>query len=212
MSTLETNAIGKYSGNNVSVDDALNLKSYTTTQRDALTSVAGDTIYNSTTNKPQYYDGSAWQDMAGAGFDTSFLVIAGGGGGGGHNDAGGGGAGGYRNSYASETSGGGNTTEEVFKTLKSTNYTVTVGAGGTGVGNSTYMGLRGNDSLYGNVVSVGGGGGRSAYASSGASSGQVGGSGGGNSFDGTATGNAGVTNQGFAGGVGRTLSPYELGS
>ena len=29
MSTLETNAIGKYSGNNVSVDDALNLKSYT---------------------------------------------------------------------------------------------------------------------------------------------------------------------------------------
>ena len=32
MSTLETNAIGKYSGNNVSVDDALNLKSYTTTQ------------------------------------------------------------------------------------------------------------------------------------------------------------------------------------
>ena len=37
MSTLETNAIGKYSGNNVSIDDALNLKSYTTTQRDALT-------------------------------------------------------------------------------------------------------------------------------------------------------------------------------
>ncbi len=33
MSTLETNAIGKYSGNNVSVDDSLNLKSYTTTQR-----------------------------------------------------------------------------------------------------------------------------------------------------------------------------------
>ena len=42
MSTLETNAIGKYSGNNVSVDDSLNLKSYTTTQRNALTSVAGD--------------------------------------------------------------------------------------------------------------------------------------------------------------------------
>ena len=43
MSTLETNAIGKYSGNNVSVDDALNLKSYDTAGRDALTSVAGDT-------------------------------------------------------------------------------------------------------------------------------------------------------------------------
>ena len=41
MSTLETNSIGKYSGNNVSIDDALNLKSYDTTGRDALTSVAG---------------------------------------------------------------------------------------------------------------------------------------------------------------------------
>ena len=56
MSTLETNSIGKYNGNNVSVDDALKLKSYSTTHRDALTSVAGDTIYNSTTNTPQYYD------------------------------------------------------------------------------------------------------------------------------------------------------------
>ena len=45
MSTLETNSIGKYSGNNVSVDDSLNLKSYTTAQRDALSSPqAGDTV------------------------------------------------------------------------------------------------------------------------------------------------------------------------
>ena len=44
MSTLETNNISKYNGNNVSLGDALKLKSYTTTQRDALTSVAGDTI------------------------------------------------------------------------------------------------------------------------------------------------------------------------
>ena len=51
MSTLETNSIAKYSGNNVAIDDSLNLKSYTTTQRDALTSAAGDIIYNSTTNK-----------------------------------------------------------------------------------------------------------------------------------------------------------------
>ena len=49
MSTLETNSIGKYSGNNVSVDDSLNLKAYTTTQRNALSSPqAGDVIYNST--------------------------------------------------------------------------------------------------------------------------------------------------------------------
>ena len=63
MSTLETNAIGKYSTNNVSIDDALNLKSYTTTQRDALTSVAGDTIYNTTTSKIEFYNGSAWNDL-----------------------------------------------------------------------------------------------------------------------------------------------------
>ena len=50
MSTLETNSIGKYNGNNVSVDDALRFKNYTTTQRDALSSPeAGDVIYNSTT-------------------------------------------------------------------------------------------------------------------------------------------------------------------
>ena len=58
MSQLEVNSIDKYSGNNLSVGSSLNLKSYTTTQRDALTSVAGDTIYNSTTNKVQFYNGS----------------------------------------------------------------------------------------------------------------------------------------------------------
>ena len=63
MSTLETNAIGKYSGNNVSVDDSLNLKSYTTTERNALTSVAGDIIYNTTDSKVQFYNGSAWNDL-----------------------------------------------------------------------------------------------------------------------------------------------------
>jgi len=64
MSTLETNAIGKYSGNNVSVDDSLNLKNVTTTQRDALSSPqAGDIIYNTTDSKVQFYNGSAWNDL-----------------------------------------------------------------------------------------------------------------------------------------------------
>ena len=80
MSTLETNAIGKYSGNNVSVDDSLNLKSYTTTQRDALTSAAGDMIYNTSDSKPQFYNGSAWTNFQ----DTpellvEYIVVAGGG-------------------------------------------------------------------------------------------------------------------------------------
>ena len=47
MSELKTNKISTNDGNNVAIDNSLNLKSYTTTQRDALTSVAGDIIYNS---------------------------------------------------------------------------------------------------------------------------------------------------------------------
>ena len=62
MSTLETNSIGKYSGNNVSIDDALNLKSYTTTQMNALTASAGDMIYNSTTGSPHFFNGSTWEE------------------------------------------------------------------------------------------------------------------------------------------------------
>jgi len=41
----------------------LNLKSYTTTARNALTSAAGDIIYNETDSKVQFYNGSAWSDL-----------------------------------------------------------------------------------------------------------------------------------------------------
>ena len=63
MATLKVNTISKSSGNNVSMQDPLNLKSYTTTQRDALTSAAGDMIYNETDNKVQFYNGTAWNDL-----------------------------------------------------------------------------------------------------------------------------------------------------
>ena len=63
MATLKVNTISKSSGNNVSMQDPLNLKSYTTTQRDALTSAAGDMIYNTTDSKVQFYNGSAWNDL-----------------------------------------------------------------------------------------------------------------------------------------------------
>ena len=96
MSTLETNSIGKYSGNNVSVDDALNLKSYTTTQRDALTSAAGDMIYNTTTAKVEAYTGSAWTQLGGLDLKAiDYLVIAGGGGGSKTNSYGGSGGGNF---------------------------------------------------------------------------------------------------------------------
>tara|TARA_R100001015_G_C4600456_1_gene155426 strand:- start:1037 stop:1228 length:192 start_codon:yes stop_codon:yes gene_type:complete len=62
MATLRVNQISKQSGNNIAMGDVLNLKSYTTTQRNALTSAAGDLIYNSTDNKIQFYDGANWTD------------------------------------------------------------------------------------------------------------------------------------------------------
>ena len=60
MASLNVNTIAKVSGNNTAMDVALNFKSYTTTQRNALTSVAGDTIFNSTVGKIQFYNGSSW--------------------------------------------------------------------------------------------------------------------------------------------------------
>ena len=63
MATLKVNTISKSSGNNVAMQCSINLKSYTTTERNALTSAAGDMIYNETTSKVQFYNGSAWNDL-----------------------------------------------------------------------------------------------------------------------------------------------------
>ena len=63
MANVKVNTISKVSGNNVAMQNSLNLKSYTTTQRDALTSAAGDVIYNSTDSKVQFYNGSSWADL-----------------------------------------------------------------------------------------------------------------------------------------------------
>ena len=63
MANVKVNTISKVSGNNVAMPNSLNLKSYTTTQRNALTSAAGDIIYNSTDSKAQFYNGSSWNDL-----------------------------------------------------------------------------------------------------------------------------------------------------
>jgi hypothetical protein len=63
MTQVKVNTIILSSGNNVSVDVPLNLKSYTTTARNSLTSAAGDIIYNETDNKAQLYNGSSWSDL-----------------------------------------------------------------------------------------------------------------------------------------------------
>ena len=63
MANVKVNTISKVDSNNVAMQVPLNLKSYTTTQRNALTSAAGDIIYNETDNKVQFYNGSSWADL-----------------------------------------------------------------------------------------------------------------------------------------------------
>ncbi len=162
MSELKTNKISTNDQNNVAIDNALGLKSYDTTGRDALTSVAGDMIYNTTDSKVQVYNGSSWEDLGGlAAATVDYLVIAGGGSGGSaegvYNFSGGGGAGGYRNSYASETSGNSSSTESSIAILKGTNYEISIGAGGAGDYNSTTPTARnGVDTYFGPIISLGG--------------------------------------------------------
>jgi len=203
MSELKTNKISTNDTNNVAIDTALGLKSYDTTAMNALTSVAGDMIYNTTENKVFFYNGSAWgQTGTALPLIVSYLVIAGGGGGAG-SYGGGGGAGGYRNSYASETSGRNSATEIKLANIVATNYTVTVGAGGAGSTNNN--GASGSDSSFASVLSNGGGNGADTNRSGG--SGGSGGGAGGNS--GSNPGN-GKTGQGFDGGP-RDSSSYSGG-
>ena len=194
MSELKTNKISTNDQNNVAIDNALGLKSYTTTQRDALTSVPGDTIYNSTTGTIDYYNGSAWFSSSSNTFSVTIqsLVIAGGGGAGG-DAGGGGGAGGYRNSYASETSGRNSSTETPLLISKGTNATVTVGAGGPVTG--TFTPANGNNSIFSTITSIGGGHGGGGGTNS--SAGDNGGSGGGGYEYNDASGGTGTAGQGF---------------
>ena len=120
------------------MSDPLRLKNVTTTQMNALTSVAGDIIYNTTEEAPYYYDGSDWNVMKDiVALEVSYIIVAGGGGGGAPWYGGGGGAGGFRNSWNGETSGGGANAETVSTLSLSTNYAVTIGGGGGSTGNGS---------------------------------------------------------------------------
>src|SRR6056300_305206 len=123
MSRLKVDNIEPRSGNNVAIDNPMNLKSYDTAQRDALTSVAGDMIYNSTTSKVETYNGSAWEQAGGVdAFSIEYLVIAGGGGGNTNDDTthGAGGAGGYLCNVDGENSGGNTSAQPAMFIPKST--------------------------------------------------------------------------------------------
>lgn len=127
--------------------------------------------------------------------NVQYLVIGGGGGAGGQR-SGGGGAGGYRCSVPGEFSGSNSPAEAVCPVTARVVYPVRVGAGGAGSGGN--VGNNGGDSLFTNIVAIGGG-----RSSRGADAG-IGGSGGGGSYPDsvpTATlGASGTAGQGFNGG------------
>ena len=132
---------------------------------------------------------------------VDYLVVGGGGAGG--YLGGGGGAGGLRTSYGS-TSGGGASAESSLSLSINTNYTVTVGPGGTKVDTFHTTGNNGTNSVFHNITSLGGGGGGNHSTSSGS----VGGSGGGGASSGSAVnGSAGTGSQGFAGGANGPSAP-----
>ena len=148
-------------------------------------------------------------------YTADFLVIAGGAAGGGEN-AGGGGAGGYRNSYSTETSGGGGSSETGLTFNPGTVYTITVGAGGSGVQN--LRGVNGSNSLISGtgittITSIGGGGGGSGVGFGGIENGNSGGSGGGaaDSAQASGTGGSGTANQGYSGGNANASFNYDGG-
>jgi len=76
MGTLKVNAIEKHDNNQIALNSPIQFKSYTTTQRDALSSPqAGWTIYNSTTNKLNQYNGSAWTEVGGGASIGTVLAL-----------------------------------------------------------------------------------------------------------------------------------------
>jgi hypothetical protein len=164
------------------------------------TATEGMVTYLADSDSFEFWDGSSYQPLASGidGFLVEYVVIAGGGGGGssspdgGARGGGGGGAGGYRSNVTGENSGGGQafTLQNQYVISTGVNYSVEIGAGGTG------NGLNGNASFFGIVSPIGGGaGGRETVA------GRTGGSGGGAGQAGSnTTGGSGTTNQGFSGG------------
>lgn len=126
--------------------------------------------------------------------EAEYLVIAGGGGG----AQGAGGAGGYRSSVPGELSGGNSPAEDPISLSAGTAYTVTVGAGGAQETGGNPPG-DGNNSVFGTIVSIGGG--KSAHIDV-AGAGGSGGSAGGNSTGSLQIGGAGTFGQGFRGGNG----------
>ena len=144
---------------------------------------------------------------------VSYLVLAGGGGSGsGYAGVGGagGGAGGLRSSYGSTGGGPAWANENTFSLVQSTNYTITIGAGGATAPMVTNgRGVSGSNSEFNTITSVGGGSGTSYINGNVGGSSQSGGSGGGGTYQNITAGSA-VSSpvvHGYNGGAGTIANP-----
>jgi len=183
---------------------------------------------NGSSSAIEYYNGTDWKFLKGANPTMDFMIVSGGGQGGGGFYGGGGGAGGLRTSYGSTSRGGG--AAETPITLSAGTYTITIGAGGSGLGGNGgfWWGQEGNGSSIQppaatQLISLpgGGGGGGGSCGSCGpkyARAGTDGGCGGGGS-SGNANSNygSGKEGQGFHGGSsygggGGTGEPGDFGT
>jgi len=162
----------------------------------------------------EYYDGTQWVGMKNVlpPLEVDYVVIAGGAGTGG--GSGGGGAGGLRTSYPNTSSLNGHN-EATLSLTTSTNYTVTIGAGGILGAYSGSIPTNGNNTTFDTITSTGGGtGGYVRGFGTTYNPGVDGGSGGGGSMSsGRFNGNA-VTSpvtQGYNGGFGDSNAPIGFG-
>ena len=174
---------------------ATQLPVMTTAERDAIPNTStGETIFNSDTDKVEYWDGTKWYGInyEVQEYQVEYLVVAGGGG----SYYSGGGAGGYRTNVAGDTSGGNSSAEPAFTVNKGQVYTISVGGGGRGGGSKS----NGGNSSFGDIVSIGGGAASALWNGNGV----AGGSGGGSNVLGDSntsrSGGAGTAGQGYRGG------------
>jgi len=164
-------------------------------------STLGSIRENTTENKVEVCTSTGWQFLEEVGPTTvpltvDYLVVAGGGGA----YYSGGGGGGYRTNVVGDLSGGNSTAEPAFMPVPEQVYTVTVGGGGPGGYRTSASQLKGGDSTFDTITSIGGGKSSNLWTSNG----YPGGSGGGanvleNDYAST-SGGAGTAGQGYRGG------------
>jgi hypothetical protein len=198
--TKVSTAVVDMSGNT----GALEIAKGTTTERDAISSPTLGLLRSNTTDHTMevYTDNSGtpgWQALKEGGsaivppLTVEYLVVAGGGAGGNGMGAGGG-AGGLIHNYGGTA----------LTLTAGNNYTVTIGAGATGV--STNTRVNGSNSVFDTLIAIGGGGGSSLQMqrNSGPTTGADGGSGGGSgaSDNGNYSGGAALQPSSSSGGFG----------